>query len=192
MTSGFTFLRVDAYYQEIVKGMIIVAAVVLDDYRQKKRKEGLMLDTSSSRHADTRAIVTGGAQGLGLAIARRLVADGCTQIVLAGRDELKGAAAVDALVAAGASASFVRADLAEVDGLLPRSSTRRRPQMGGANALVNAAAACDRGGLLDTTPEIRRSSWTRTPAGRSSPCSASPLRRWRGASRPPSSTSSPW
>ncbi|RCW21108.1 monosaccharide ABC transporter membrane protein (CUT2 family) [Ciceribacter lividus] len=38
MTSGFTFLRVDAYYQEIIKGMIIVAAVVADVYRQKKRK----------------------------------------------------------------------------------------------------------------------------------------------------------
>jgi inositol transport system permease protein len=38
MTSGFTFLRVDAYYQEIVKGLIIVAAVVIDVYRQKKRK----------------------------------------------------------------------------------------------------------------------------------------------------------
>jgi len=37
MTSGFTFLRIDAYYQEIVKGMIIVAAVVADVYRQKKR-----------------------------------------------------------------------------------------------------------------------------------------------------------
>jgi inositol transport system permease protein len=38
MTSGFTFLRVDAYYQEIVKGLIIIAAVVIDVYRQKKRK----------------------------------------------------------------------------------------------------------------------------------------------------------
>ena len=37
MSSGFTFLRVDAYYQEIVKGLIIVAAVVVDVYRQKKR-----------------------------------------------------------------------------------------------------------------------------------------------------------
>jgi len=39
MTSGFTFLRVDAYYQEIVKGMIIVAAVVVDQYRQRKRRK---------------------------------------------------------------------------------------------------------------------------------------------------------
>lgn len=38
MTSGFTFLRVDAYYQEIVKGMIIIAAVIIDVYRQKRRK----------------------------------------------------------------------------------------------------------------------------------------------------------
>ncbi|TBN14077.1 ABC transporter permease [Agrobacterium cavarae] len=35
--SGFTFLRLDAYYQEMLKGLIIVAAVVADVYRQKKR-----------------------------------------------------------------------------------------------------------------------------------------------------------
>ncbi|MEY4415471.1 MAG: hypothetical protein RLZZ592_811 [Pseudomonadota bacterium] len=37
MTSGFTFIRIDAYYQEMVKGAIIVAAVVADQYRQRKR-----------------------------------------------------------------------------------------------------------------------------------------------------------
>ena len=36
--SGFTFLRLDAYYQEMIKGMIIVAAVVADVYRQRKRR----------------------------------------------------------------------------------------------------------------------------------------------------------
>lgn len=36
MTSGFTFIRIDAYYQEMVKGAIIVAAVVADQYRQRK------------------------------------------------------------------------------------------------------------------------------------------------------------
>ncbi|SFC21073.1 ABC transporter permease [Tropicimonas isoalkanivorans] len=35
--SGFTFLRLDAYYQEMMKGAIIVAAVVADTYRQKRR-----------------------------------------------------------------------------------------------------------------------------------------------------------
>jgi len=33
--SGFTFLRLDAYYQEMVKGIIIVGAVVLDQWRQR-------------------------------------------------------------------------------------------------------------------------------------------------------------
>ena len=37
ITSGFTFLRIDFYYQEIVKGMIIVGAVMLDQRRQTKR-----------------------------------------------------------------------------------------------------------------------------------------------------------
>lgn len=36
--SGFTFLRLDAYYQEMIKGLIIVAAVMADVYRQRKRK----------------------------------------------------------------------------------------------------------------------------------------------------------
>jgi inositol transport system permease protein len=37
VTSGFTFLRIDAYYQEIVKGAIIVVAVIADQYRQRTR-----------------------------------------------------------------------------------------------------------------------------------------------------------
>jgi inositol transport system permease protein len=40
VTSGFTFLRIDAYYQEIVKGGIIVAAVVIDHYRRQRRLAG--------------------------------------------------------------------------------------------------------------------------------------------------------
>jgi predicted ABC-type sugar transport system permease subunit len=34
---GFTFLKLDAYYQEMVKGVIIIGAVVLDQWRQKSR-----------------------------------------------------------------------------------------------------------------------------------------------------------
>ena len=37
MMSGFTFIRIDAYYQEMVKGAIIVVAVIADKYRNKKR-----------------------------------------------------------------------------------------------------------------------------------------------------------
>jgi len=38
MMSGFTFIRIDAYYQEMVKGAIIVAAVIADQYRNKKKR----------------------------------------------------------------------------------------------------------------------------------------------------------
>ena len=39
VTSGFTFLRIDAYYQEIVKGAIIVAAVIADQYRHRASRK---------------------------------------------------------------------------------------------------------------------------------------------------------
>ena len=39
MSSGFTFLGVNATYQEMIKGAVIVAAVVADQYRQRKRKK---------------------------------------------------------------------------------------------------------------------------------------------------------
>jgi inositol transport system permease protein len=35
--SGFTFIKVSAYYQEIIMGIIIISAVVLDVYRQRMR-----------------------------------------------------------------------------------------------------------------------------------------------------------
>jgi inositol transport system permease protein len=38
LTSGFTFLNVDAHYQEIIKGAVIIAAVVTDQYRQRRRR----------------------------------------------------------------------------------------------------------------------------------------------------------
>jgi inositol transport system permease protein len=40
MTSGFTFLRVDAFYQDIVKGVIIVAAVAVDAWRRGAKRAG--------------------------------------------------------------------------------------------------------------------------------------------------------
>ncbi|WP_199228788.1 ABC transporter permease [Azospirillum sp. TSH100] len=39
MTSGFTFVGIDAYVQDIVKGVIIVAAVTADQYRMRRRKK---------------------------------------------------------------------------------------------------------------------------------------------------------
>jgi inositol transport system permease protein len=38
ISSGFTFLGIDSYIQEIVKGMIIVAAVIADQYRKQRAR----------------------------------------------------------------------------------------------------------------------------------------------------------
>lgn len=103
-------------------------------------------------HSKTIALITGGAQGLGLAVAERLVAEGCTQLAIVGRSEAKGAAAVAALQARGAEAVFIKADLGDVAqarGIVDQAIGH----FGRLNALVNAAAATDRGSILDTSPE---------------------------------------
>lgn len=38
--SGFTSIRLDAFYQDMVKGVIIVGAVVLDQWRQRRKAAG--------------------------------------------------------------------------------------------------------------------------------------------------------
>ncbi|MGB1625911.1 MAG: ribosomal protein L7/L12, partial [Candidatus Puniceispirillaceae bacterium] len=62
-------------------------------------------------HTSTIALITGGTQGLGLAVADELVASGCRQIVLAGRSKEKGAAAKAQLEAAGAEVYFHSCDI---------------------------------------------------------------------------------
>ncbi|ODT77396.1 MAG: short-chain dehydrogenase [Pelagibacterium sp. SCN 64-44] len=108
------------------------------------------LDT---RHAHTAAIVTGGAQGVGLAIARQLVAEGCRKLMLAGRDAAKGEAAIAELRAAGADARFISLDLQDVDACLGIVEAAISA-FGEVNALVNAAALGARGTLLDTSVDL--------------------------------------
>lgn len=103
-------------------------------------------------HAETTAVITGGSQGLGLAIAERLIAEGCGRIAIAGRDPAKGEVAARRLRDSGADVQFLSADMAlpaEAIALIDRAASH----FGRVTALVNAAAATDRGSILDTTPE---------------------------------------
>ena len=103
-------------------------------------------------HRNTVAVITGGAQGLGLAIAERLIADGCGRIILSGRTMMKGEAAAVALRQTGADVRFLPADMGKIDeaqALIDRAVSR----FGRVTALVNAAAATDRGSILDATPD---------------------------------------
>jgi NAD(P)-dependent dehydrogenase (short-subunit alcohol dehydrogenase family) len=103
-------------------------------------------------HRETVAVIAGGTQGLGLAIAGQLVAEGCTRLAIAGRRVAEGEAAADALRQRGAEALFVPADMARIEdavALIDRAAGR----FGRVTALVNAAATTERGSILDTTPE---------------------------------------
>lgn len=107
----------------------------------------------SKRHHNTVALVTGGAQGVGFAIAHQLALEGCSRMVLAGRDASKGASAVSALSAIGCRAIFISVDLQDVKACLHLIDSAIA-ELGYLNALVNAAALGGRGTLLDTTPEF--------------------------------------
>jgi NAD(P)-dependent dehydrogenase (short-subunit alcohol dehydrogenase family) len=97
-------------------------------------------------HDTTVAVITGGAQGLGRAVAERLAAEGCTRIVISGRDTAKGTRAATRI-----GADFIAAemgDVAEVRALIDAAAARFGP----VTALVNAAAVTDRASVLDCTP----------------------------------------
>jgi NAD(P)-dependent dehydrogenase (short-subunit alcohol dehydrogenase family) len=84
--------------------------------------------------ADTRAIVSGGASGLGLAAATRIVAGG-GQVVLLDINLAQGAAAVSTL---GARSAFIATDVtreSEVDAAMEQA----RARMGAISAAVNCA-----------------------------------------------------
>jgi NAD(P)-dependent dehydrogenase (short-subunit alcohol dehydrogenase family) len=99
------------------------------------------------------AIVTGGTQGLGAAIAATLAQRGARGVVICGRNATKGAAQVEKLNALGTQAVYVQADLGLVEDCR-KVVQQADATFGRVDALVNAAAITDRGTILDTDPEL--------------------------------------
>jgi NAD(P)-dependent dehydrogenase (short-subunit alcohol dehydrogenase family) len=84
------------------------------------------------------ALVTGATRGLGLAVARELVAQGCRQVAICGRDESHLARAADELEARGAEVAAVACDVgdqAAVQRMVESVTTR----FGRLDLLVNNA-----------------------------------------------------
>ena len=112
-----------------------------------------MNKNTASTFAGKVAVVTGGTQGLGAAIAGLLAERGAQAIVICGRNRDKGEAQAEALCAAGAQALYVPADLALVEDC--RNVIKEADaSFGGVDILVNAAAITDRGSIIDTEPEL--------------------------------------
>jgi NAD(P)-dependent dehydrogenase (short-subunit alcohol dehydrogenase family) len=92
---------------------------------------------------DARAVVTGGASGLGLAVARHIVARGGKAAIL----DVQEGPGRTAAASLGAGAAFVRCDVtseAEVNAAMEAAAAR----LGGLNLLVNCAGVVGAGRVL--------------------------------------------
>jgi len=90
-----------------------------------------------------KAVVTGGASGLGFAVARHLVAHGAKVALLDVNDE-KGNAAASEL---GASAAYFRTDVTSEEGVAA-SLKDAQAKLGGLNAVVSCAGILGAGRVL--------------------------------------------
>lgn len=97
-------------------------------------------------------IINGGTQGLGEAVARRLVQHGSTGLVIGGRSADRGEELASELTEVGTPTIFVPSDMSDADApqLLVDACVER---FGAPHGLVNVAAVTSRANLFTDTPE---------------------------------------
>jgi NAD(P)-dependent dehydrogenase (short-subunit alcohol dehydrogenase family) len=98
------------------------------------------------------AVVTGGSQGLGEAIARLFAERGAAGLVICGRNQANGERVAAEIEATGCPALFVAADLANVADCRKVIAEADRC-FKRIDVLVNAAGLTDRGNIFETTEE---------------------------------------
>src|ERR1700733_7903428 len=98
------------------------------------------------------AVVTGGSQGLGEAIARLFAERGSVGLVICGRNSANGERVAEEISATGCPTHFVTADLGKVVECRKVIAEADR-RYGRIDVLVNAAALTDRGNIFETTEE---------------------------------------
>ncbi len=94
-----------------------------------------------------RAVVTGSTSGIGRAVAERLARAGA-EVIITGRNEQRGRDVVGAIESAGGRASFIGADLSNLDDV-----RRLADRVGDVDVGVNNAGAFPAGSTADTDEE---------------------------------------
>lgn len=97
------------------------------------------------------AIITGGTQGLGKAVAREFASNGAAGLIICGRSAVKGRDVAKSITSC--PVEFVQADLGSVQDCV-RVVEAAKAHFGRVDCLVNAGATTARGGMLDTSPEL--------------------------------------
>lgn len=100
------------------------------------------------------AVVTGGTQGLGAAVARLFAEAGAAGIVIVGRGAEKGRAKAEEITnVTGVPVHMVAANLANMDDVRD-IMIQTDKLLGRVDILINAAGLTDRGNLLNTSQEL--------------------------------------
>ena len=107
-----------------------------------------MVDNSTSS-----VIISGGTQGLGMAVAETLIVQGCKRLTITGRDIARGEAAAARLATNDVDCLFVACDVARIEDC-QAVIEQVLAHHGFVNGLVNCAADTSRGSLVDTSPEL--------------------------------------
>ena len=108
--------------------------------------------------SDTRAVITGGVSGLGLAVARHLVAHGGKAALFDVNDD-KGAAAVAEL--GEANVRYFRTDVTDEAGVAANIAAAK-DALGGLNAAINCAGILGAGRVLGKTGPMTLSHFSAT------------------------------
>ena len=104
-------------------------------------------------HKDTSAFISGGTQGLGMAVAEQMIRQGCRKLTITGRNPDRGEAAAKQLSDQGADCLFLACDAGDTEDCQAVMAAAIAHH-GTVNALVNSAADTSRGSLVDTTPDL--------------------------------------
>ena len=99
------------------------------------------------------AVITGGTQGLGEAVARLFAERGVAGLVICGRNARRGKEIAAELINAGVKTRYVQADLGHLEDCR-KVIAEADKVFGRVDVLVNVAAVTDRGSILSTSPDL--------------------------------------